>query len=148
MRIERLIAIFAAAVVLGACGGGNGGEELTAEEFRQQADAICVEFEGRLDELGEPESLDDLRSFASEAVPIVEEGNARLHDLDPPEELQEDWDRAMELNDEQLETVRDLRAAAEDGDTARIQELVQAGNETSAESDRLADELGLEECGN
>jgi hypothetical protein len=125
MRIRGVIAISAAAVVLGGCGGGNGGgEEMTADEFRQQADAICAEFEGRLDDLGRPESLDDLQNFVSEAVPIIEEGNAQLQELNPPDELQEQWDRAMKINNEQLETVRDLREAVEDGDQARVQELI------------------------
>ena len=143
-----MIAISAAALVLGGCGGGNGGgEEMTADEFRQQADAICAEFEGRLDDLGRPESLDDLQNFVSEAVPIIEEGNAQLQELNPPDELQEQWDRAMEINNEQLETVRDLREAVEDGDQARVQELIEAGNESNAEADQLAADLGLEDCG-
>jgi hypothetical protein len=148
MRIRGVIALSAVALGLGGCGGGNGGgEELTAEEFRQQADAICAEFEGRLDELGTPESLDDLQNFVSEAVPIIKEGNAQLQDVKPPDELQEPWDRAMEINDEQLQTVRDLREAVEEGDQARMQELLQAGDEANQESDRLAAELGLEDCG-
>jgi hypothetical protein len=143
-----VIAISAAALVLGGCGGGNGGgEEMTADEFRQEADAICAEFEGRLDDLGRPESLDDLQNFVSEAVPIIEEGNAQLQELNPPDELQEQWDRAMEINNEQLETVRDLREAVEDGDQARAQELIEAGNEANTEADQLAADLGLEDCG-
>jgi phage-related minor tail protein len=148
MRIRGVIAISAAAVVLGGCGGGNGGgEEMTADEFRQQADAICAEFEGRLDDLGRPESLDDLQNFVSEAVPIIEEGNAQLQELNPPDELQEQWDRAMKINNEQLETVRDLREAVEDGDQAHVQELIEAGNEANTEADQLAADLGLEDCG-
>jgi hypothetical protein len=148
MRIRGVIALSAVALVLGGCGGGGGGgEELTADEFRQQADAICTEFEGRLNELGTPESLDDLQNFVSDAVPIIEEGNAQLHELNPPEELQEKWDRAMEVNDEQLETVRDLRDAVEDGDQARVQELLQEGDDANAEADQLAADLGLEDCG-
>jgi hypothetical protein len=143
-----VIAISAAALVLGGCGGGDGGgEEMTADEFRQEADAICAEFEGRLDDLGRPESLDDLQNFVSEAVPIIEEGNAQLQELNPPDELQEQWDRAMEINNEQLETVRDLREAVEDGDQARAQELIEAGNEANTEADQLAADLGLEDCG-
>jgi hypothetical protein len=148
VRIRGVIAISAAALVLGGCGGGNGGgEEMTADEFRQEADAICAEFEGRLDDLGRPESLDDLQNFVSEAVPIIEEGNAQLQELNPPDELQEQWDRAMEINNEQLETVRDLREAVEDGDQARAQELIEAGNEANTEADQLAADLGLEDCG-
>ena len=147
MRIRRVIALSAAALVLGGCGGNGGGEELTADEFRQQADDICAEFEGRLDDLGTPESLADLRGFVSDAVPIIEEGNAQLQELDPPDELQEQWDQAMELNNEQLQIVRDLRDAVEEGDQARVQELLQEADDSREEADQLAVDLGLEECG-
>ena len=76
----------------------NGGDQLTAEEFRQQADAICAEFEGRFDELGTPESLDDLQKYVGRPSPSSKEGNQQLDELKPPDELEEDWDRAMEVN--------------------------------------------------
>jgi hypothetical protein len=140
------LVLLAAAFVAG-CGGDGDGDRLTAEEFRQQADATCVEFEGRLEELGMPESLEDLQGFVDDAVPILEEGTNELEQLQPPEELEEDWNRAMEINREQLDTVRELRTAAEEGDQARIAELLQEANAARQESDQLAADLGLEQCG-
>ncbi len=148
MRLGVALGTIAAATVLAACGGGDGGGgEVSAEEFRQQADAICAEFEGRLDELGEPESLDDLQDFVLDAVPIIEEGNAELNELEPPPELEDRWNRAMEINNQQLETVRELRDAVQEGGQARGQERLAEGDETNAEADRLAADLGLTECG-
>jgi hypothetical protein len=135
------------AAVFAGCGGDGDDDRLTAEEFRQQADAICVDFEGRLDELGTPESLDDLQGLVDDAVPILEEGTNELEQLQPPEEFEEDWDRAMEINREQLDTVRDLRTAVEESDQARIAELLQEANAAREESDQLAADLGLEQCG-
>ena len=148
MRSGVAFLVLVAAVLAAGCGGGDGeGDALTPEEFRQQADAICVEFEGRLDELGAPESLEDLQGFVDDAVPILEEGTNELEQLQPPEELEEDWNRAMEINREQLDTVRELRTAAEEGDQARIAELLQEANAARQESDQLAADLGLEQCG-
>jgi hypothetical protein len=135
------------AAVFAGCGGDGDDDRLTAEEFRQQADAICVDFEGRLDELGTPESLDDLQGLVDDAVPILEEGTNELEQLQPPEEFEEDWDRAMEINREQLDTVRELRTAVEEGDQARIAELLQEANAAREESDQIAADLGLEQCG-
>jgi hypothetical protein len=150
MRSGLALAAGAAALFLAACGGGGGGgggQSLTAEEFRQQADALCKQYEDKLNELGAPSSLDDLGNFVDEAVPIIEEGNNKLSELDPPDELSGDWDRAMELQDENLQVARDLQQAIRDNDTARVQELVTMLDSTDAESARLARSIGLENCG-
>jgi hypothetical protein len=147
MRTAGRLAAAIAVLALAACGGGGDGDELTADEFRQQADSICAEFEGRLDELGTPESLDDLEGYVDDAVPILEEGTNRLGELQPPDELEEDWNRAMEINREQLENVRELQDAVADGDQARVAELLQQSDEAREESNQLAADLGLTECG-
>jgi hypothetical protein len=149
---QALLAVVtgAAALFLAACGGGGGGgsgQSLTAEEFRQQADAICKQYEDKLSELGSPSSLDDLGDFVDKAVPIIEEGNNKLAELEAPDDLSGDWDRAMELQDENLQVARDLQKAIHDNDTARVQELVSKLDTTDAESTRLARKIGLENCG-
>lgn len=141
-----LVLVLAAALVAGCGGGGNGGAP-SADEFRQQADAVCAKYEQKLNALGEPASPEDLADFVDKAVPIIEQGNTELNELDPPDELQDDWDRAMELQNENLETTRDLRDAVRDNDPARIQELVAKLDSTTAESNRLAENMGLDKCG-
>jgi hypothetical protein len=150
MRGGIAIAAGAAAFFLAACGGGGGGgggQSLNAEEFRQQADAICKQYEDKLSELGSPSSLDDLSTFVDKAVPILAEGNDKLAELEAPDDLSADWDRAMELQDENLQVARDLQKAIHDNDTARVQELVSKLDATDAESTRLARNVGLENCG-
>ena len=150
MRCGLAIVTGVAALFLAACGGGGGGggaQSLTAEEFRQQADAICKQYEDKLSELGSPSSLEDLGTFIDEAVPIIEEGNSKLSELEPPDDLSGDWGRAMELQDQNLQVARDLQKAIHDNDTARIQELVTKLDTTDAESTRLARKVGLEDCG-
>jgi hypothetical protein len=150
MRSGIAIAAGAAAFFLAACGGGGGGgggQSLNAEEFRQQADAICKQYEDKLSELGSPSSLDDLSTFVDKAVPILAEGNDKLAELEAPDDLSADWDRAMELQDENLQVARDLQKAIHDNDTARVQELVSKLDATDAESTRLARNVGLENCG-
>jgi hypothetical protein len=142
---------FATAVLvlglLAGCGGGGGGDRLSTEDFRQQADAICAEFEGRLDALEPPASAEDLGRFVREAIPIIEEGNAELNALNPPEEFEARWNRAMEINDANLETVRELRDAIQEGNNARAQELFQEVGANEDEVNGIARELGLMNCG-
>ena len=144
-----LLALAASAALAAAgCGGGGGsGDRLTAAEFRQAADAICAEYDQKIQDLGQPESLEDLTAFIGRAIPIIEEGFNKLEELQPPEELEADWDRAIEVNGENLELTKDLQAAAESGNEERVQEILAQAGQNEEETDRLARELGLQRCG-
>ena len=135
-------------VLLAACGGGSGEDHaLTADQFRQQADSICTQYEDKIKALGSPSSLDDLGDYVDQVIPIIEEGNGKLDDLQPPAELADDWDRAMELQDQNLGVAKDLQQAIRDQDTAKVQELLQKLDETDAKSNEIARGIGLEDCG-
>lgn len=146
-----LLALVASAALAAAgCGGGGGGgsgDRLTAAEFRQAADAICAEYDQKIEDLGQPESLEDLTAFIGRAIPIIEEGFNKLEELQPPEELEADWNRAMEVNGENLQLTKDLQAAAESGNEERVQEILAQAGQNEEETDRLARELGLQRCG-
>jgi hypothetical protein len=137
----------ALATFLAAGCGGDGNGELTAEEFRQQADAICAEFEGKLDAVAQPSSPEDLERFVDEAVPIIEEGTQKLNDLEPPEEFRDEWTRVVEINEENLDTIKAVQTALDDGDVAEAQRLIQEAGGNEEEADRLARDIGLTKCG-
>ena len=120
---------------------------MTRAEFVAQADAICRKYEARLDALGQPEDVGELRSFADRALPIARDGREELGELSPPAELEEDYDAWLEQGNEAIEIVERLRDAAEDGDQAEIQQIAQEAQRVDAESNRLAGELGFEQCG-
>jgi hypothetical protein len=134
-------------LVAAGCGGNGGNGEVTAEEFRQQADAICAEFEGKLDAIEQPSSPDDLKRFVDEAVPIIEDGTQQLADLEPPEEFRAKWTRVTEINEENLDTIKAVQAALEDDDVEEAQRLTQEAGGNEEEADRLAREIGLTKCG-
>jgi hypothetical protein len=147
MRLLGIAATGAVSVLIAACGGGGGDQALSADEFRQQADAICAEYEGKIDDLGSPSSLDELPDFVDKVIPIIEEGNGKLANLQPPDELADDWNSAMELQDQNLDVAHDLQDAIHDKDTAKVQELLTELNETDAQSNEIARKIGLDECG-
>jgi hypothetical protein len=129
------------------CGGDNG-ESLSTAEFREQADALCAKSYERVDAVGPPPgSLDELVDYADEWIPLVEESHEEPRKLEPPDELAETWNHALDLNDETLELIRDLRAAAEAGDQDRAEVLVKQIQSKDAEIGRLAREVGLDVCG-
>jgi hypothetical protein len=148
--MTRTAVSFAAAVgataslVLAACGGGDGG--LSREEFLSEADSICTEYDRRIQEIDEPQSIDDIERYADEAKPVIEEGMSELRELEPPNDLQEQWDEYIASSQESVEYLDELRQAGAAGDPARIQEIAQEVSQKNEEADRLARDLGLQDC--
>lgn len=140
--------VVASTMLLGAaaCGGG-GGDRLSREELVEQGDAICVDFENRVEEVQEPQDEGDIARYIDEVRPIVEEGADELDDLNPPEDLEDDYNRWIELNREGLDSFDELSSAAEEGDEQRMQEITADLDGKQAEADRLAESIGFEECG-
>jgi hypothetical protein len=136
-----------AALLLAACGGGGPSESLSPTQFRQQADAICAKYESKIEALPRPTSLDDLQRFVDQVIPLIEQGNAELGDLEPPEALADDWGRALDLQEKSLQKARELQSAIREKDDARVQQLFTELGETEDESNRIARSIGLEKCG-
>jgi hypothetical protein len=133
-------------LVLAATGCGGDGDRLTREEFASQANAICQDFEQKIDDLGAPENLDDIEGFADDAAEIAGDGRDELADLNPPEELEADYDRLLETLDEAIENIERIGEAAADGDEAEVGRIAEEGEAKDEDSDRLARELGLDDC--
>ena len=140
------LAFLTGAMGLAAAGCGGGGDRLTREQLVEEADATCREFDQRVEEVDEPESLDDVERYIQEIRPIVEEGTDELDALEPPEELEDDYDQWIEETRSAVDRFDELEEAAASGDEQRIQEVFQDVGE-GEEADRLAQELGFQECG-
>ena len=137
-----------AVVLLAGCSGGSGEPEvrLTEEQWAREADRICAEYEGRLARLSEPANPRELARMAAEAEPIAEEGIEALRRLDPPPDLETRVDKWLARNAENVRGIGELREAAEAGDETRVQELASEAIDNEAAADRLARELGLDDC--
>ena len=138
------------AVVLGVCVACEGdGGELSAREYRAEANEICVgvrervEAAGRalqedLGSTGEP-SAAQLYELSDRVADDFEGLLADLRDLEGPPDLESDVRSAL---DEAERILDDLgRRAEEDPDSA----LTTGGDPFAGVTDRLA-ELGLREC--
>ena len=134
------------ALLVPACGGGGGGERLSTEEFQSQANAICAKYEKQLDALGSPASLEELPDFVDQALGILDKEIAEVSALDPPEELQSDFDKMIAASNRTRAAANDLSSAAKSGDQAAVQKALDEGNAASKDADALAGNLGLSEC--
>lgn len=131
---------------LAACGGGS--DRLTREELISRAEAICTKYEQKLAALAEPKSIADVETLAEQAKPIVEDGVEELGDLEPPKELEADYDRWIALNRDSVKSIDDLKEAAAAGDEAGVQNILQKTNAREQEADEVARNIGLDQCAN
>ena len=143
--VRRLVPLALAALAAAACNGG-GDDRLSKEEYVRRADAICARYDARLAKLPQPTNLAGLERTAGQALPIAREGVERLRALRPPEELDpkvRDW---LARNDENVAKIGELQAAAQAGDTRRVQELAAEAADNEARADAIAKEIGLRDC--
>ena len=147
MRRAPLL-VLAAALALAGCGGGGdtAGGTLTKAEFVAQANAICKDYDARIDALGDPESIDDLVVLAEKAKPIAEDGVAKLRALKAPEDLQASYDEYLATGDVNIKLLAQLGEAAKSGDVAAIGKIGPDAEDNADKAHGIAAELGLTEC--
>jgi hypothetical protein len=142
-RLPLLLALLlAAAFAIAACGGES------KEDFANDADAICKEADEKLDDVDRPSTNDEIPEFLNETLEIAEDTKADLEDLDPPDDVEDDWNSYLDNVDEGIELVEDARDAAEEGDSERASQILNGDEqqELEEENDQLAEDIGLEDC--
>ncbi len=123
MRIKLFVlAAFAALVAVG-CGGGSD-STLSAAEFADQANQICVDGSAAIKDA---KTVDE---FASTIEPYIQ----KIEDLDAPDDLKSAQSDFISISREQV-------AAYKAGDAKK-------GNQLGAESDKAGAAMGADECAN
>ena len=135
-----------AVLATGCAGGGAEDDRLSRDEYIRRADAICAEYDERLDRLSRARSVGELAALAGRALPIAREGVGKLRGLRPPLDLESRVNEWLERNDENVERIRELREAARRGDETRVQEVASAAVDNERAADALARRIGLREC--
>jgi hypothetical protein len=145
--MRRALAALVGVLVLlaTACGGGSD-TRLSKAEFQSQANAICAKYQKQLNAIDEPTSLDEIPDLVDQALVILNKEIDEVAALNPPEELQGDFDKMIAASNRTKAAADDLSAAAKSGDQAAVQKALEEGNAASSEADQLAGNLGLSEC--
>lgn len=139
-----------ALVAIALLGAACSSDDLSADEYRAEADQICRSAEQAI---GAPALATDPSGAADElraALPALERQISGLENLDPPGELAGEHDDAMQLLNQQLDLVSELVKRIDAEDEAPItvaQEIVPRLQGLAARSDAKARALGLVECG-
>lgn len=130
--------------VLAGCGGDD---RMSPEEFRTEANAVCSSTEQRLQGLGAPEdSAEGVAEYAGGAVPILEERHERLEELRPPEGEEGPYEALLEEAAAELDALRALRKAAEDGNQAAAAAAASRGRVATVRVNVLAVRLEIRDC--
>ena len=143
-RTLAVLVVAVGALLAGGCGGGD--DRLSEADFRQQANDICTDVNGQLEGLEQPTTPDEVGAFVSDAIPVLESGLDRLHGLNPPEDMEDDYNRFLAEADKSVPAARKLQQAAEDQDPDALQDAVAEGDAADQRSDDIARDLGLTEC--
>lgn len=141
-----LLAVIAAAVVAGC--GGDDNEALTYDGFAEAANGVCQTAESTVNEASEGLTGNPKQDaeIYDELIPALEDATNAFADLDPPEELQAAYDDFVEATDAQLEGARDAQAAAEAGDTAEYQRILEDIRPYGDDADEAGSKLGAADC--
>jgi hypothetical protein len=128
------------------CGGGGSDARLTREEFESQANAICAKYEKQLDALGTPASIEEIPDLVDQALAILNKEIDEIAALNPPADMQTEFDALIEASNNTKAAADDLSQAAKDGDQAAVQKALDEGSAASDKADQIATELGLDSC--
>jgi hypothetical protein len=142
--MSRALLLLPLAAVAVACGGGD--DRLSRGELQSRVNAICVEVDSQVKALGEPESIDEVAEFARKATRLAREGVAELRALEPPKDDERQYDRFLAEGDRVVALSRRLEEAAEEADAEALEQILQEARDSEDRSDRVARDLGFDEC--
>jgi hypothetical protein len=146
--MRRALITLALAAALVGCGGDD---PMSTEDYRAELRKICAESERKTDQVEEPtratpEAIADyLTRLRDVNVATIE----KVEELEPPDDLSDAHDRALEANREGREKVDAVIDELEKGgDPTQVLTEARKDLEASSEAAKKAgDDLGVPECG-
>jgi len=143
--------IVSGSLVLGGCGGGSG-KRLTKAEFAARANAVCAEFDKKLEIASAKNPQSSLKAslplYRDEISSLKGDEISSLKGLRPPQREQQIFDQAMTLLEDYSSHVATAAAAIEknDLDFATALKLARGNGAIVEKSDALFTKLGAKEC--
>jgi hypothetical protein len=139
-------------VVLGAGFAACGGDDETSAAdptaaFIADADATCTELNSQAEEFNDFQTLSELAGNVREALPIIDDGLARLEAIEPPDDLASEYDDFLATVEDQADLIERIGEAAADGDLSEVQRLAAEVQEIDRRQRDIAASIGFNECG-
>lgn len=140
------------ALALSTALAGCGEDPLAAEDYRAEMRTICQEADRQREAVTQPTrpTPDAIADYLQRLRDINARAIERVEELEPPEELQDPHDRALDGSREGRERVDEVIEKLQGGgDPAQVLSEARVGIEQSRkETMQAARELGVPECGN
>jgi hypothetical protein len=133
-------------LLLAACGGGGGSSRLSKSEFDSKADAICDQYQKKINDVPQPNGVKDVPDYIDKVLPLLREGTSKLADLKPPENLQSTADEWRLILHEEVSKAEALKKAAEKGDIAEVGKIANEADAKDKRGNELASQLGATSC--
>jgi hypothetical protein len=127
---------------LAACGGG-----LSKSELVSKGDAICKDVNDQVSKEPDPTNTQDLAALAKKTVTISDPAIDDMEALEPPGELEKDFNAFVASLKKQRDLTQQIGDAAAKGDTAKIQSIATEAQKAQDEYRKLSDKIGFKECG-
>ncbi len=146
--MKRLTTAVAFMLLIAACGGDDtgGGEALTKADWITAADAICADMFEELDQIPEPQTLEESHELGRRTIEIQREALAELRALTPPEGDGAAIANIFDATEALIDWGEELIEAVAAGDQEKAFELHGDGERLAEEADRLTADYGLREC--
>jgi hypothetical protein len=145
--LRRALAICAALSLLAGCGE----DAMSADEYRERARAICTDADRASDEVTPPTRSTNaaIADYFKRILAVNDRTTKRFDELEPPDELQDAHEDALEANRAGVDEVRRLVAELEKGGepTAILQDAPDRLQGFVRRSRAAARRLGVPECG-
>jgi hypothetical protein len=138
-------AVLGIAVAVAGTGCGAGGT-LSREQYVSRLNAICDEFRAREKQIGEPQTLADLRERGPQVVAAFDKVVEEVGKLKAPDELAPEAERFVDLGERQQVVLQGLVDAAKDGDVTKALELAATNEALNKEATMLARRVGAAAC--
>lgn len=117
------------------------------DEFVAAADAICSDSRVLVDQLREPQTVDEAVESLAEIVAISTEELRLLSELDPPAELADSYAELLVLRQEQIAALALFGEALEADDRDAASVALLESSQLNDSADLLQQELGFRVCG-
>jgi hypothetical protein len=139
--------LVAAALALTACGSSGEDDGPSRDQFVTAASAICDDVNAQLRELSAATTTQsEIRAALARSIVIMRDGTARLAGVEVPEDLAADYDRLVDLMEQQTDQARKLQPAYAARDEALTTRISTVSQRLSTEANALATSIGLDAC--
>ncbi len=146
LRHPLLVAFTTAGLLAAGCGSSDS-DGLDKADLAKKADAICVKYNAKVKQLGEPSDVASFGPYLDKLLPLSVAQREELADLKPDDAVKAEWEANLRDYDTQQQGLKDAQAALKQNDQAEFQRIIEDLTPLGDASDKKLDAFGAPHCG-